>query len=116
MIKFLIVLNLFAGGAQAQDWALRDGDTSLDSAAIEAQVIGQKIVFYDNGESRFSPGGAYSYTYYQGGTAYGVFRVEADGVICIDYRNGFGRCDKYVRNGDALVLLTESGERYPIRP
>jgi hypothetical protein len=34
----------------------------------------------------------------------------------VDYRNGFGRCDRYVQGRDSIVLLTESGLRFPIRP
>ena len=42
--------------------------------------------------------------------------VLEDGIICIVYRNGFDRCDMYVRSGGRLVVLTEDGERYPVRP
>lgn len=109
-------LVLIASAVIAEPWALRAADAVLSEEEIATDVIGQRLVFYDNGESRFSPGGSYSYTYFQGGTAYGTYRLVEPGVICIDFRNGFGRCDKYVRNGANLVILTESGERYPVRP
>ena len=100
----------------AQDWALRSGDTVLSRAEMQAELVVQDIVFYDNGRSQFGAGGAYAYTYDQGGTAFGQYTLRDDGVICIAYRNGFGRCDKYVRNGGRLVVITEDGDRFPVRP
>ena len=101
----------------AQDWALRDGDRRLDRAALEGVTQGKPLVFYDDGQSRFFATGVYTYTYANaGGTAYGVYELKNDGRICIAFRNGFGRCDLYVLNEGRLVLLTECGERYPVRP
>ncbi len=105
-----------AAPASAQDWNLRDGDVALSPAEIASRVVGHTLVFYDDGESKFSAGGSYSYTYRGGGTAFGTFEVGADGMICISYQNGWSRCDKYILNGERLVLLTEEGDRFPIRP
>ena len=102
--------------ASAQNWKLRDNDSRLDSNQLAEALVDQKIVFFDNGESTFSPDGAYSYTYDQGGTAYGRYTIGEDSTVCIAYDNGFSRCDMYVRNGNKLVLLTEDGLRFPIRP
>lgn len=116
-IVLTALLALTASAAQSQDWALRAGDTQLSRAEALDLTAGRTLTFYDDGQSKFSVGGAYSYTYANnGGTAYGRFEVGDDGEVCIHYRNGFSRCDLYVRNGDRLVLLTEKGERYPIRP
>ena len=102
--------------ASAQDWKLRDSDTRLDSIQLANALVDQKIVFFDNGESKFSPDGVYSYTYDQGGTAFGRYTISDDSTVCIDFDNGFSRCDMYVRSGEKLVLLTEDGLRFPIRP
>lgn len=113
---FWPVLALVASTATAQDWNLRATDQVLDAEALGLIADGGALTYYDDGVSLFSAGGAYSYTYANnGGTAFGRFRVEGDGQICIDYRNGFSRCDMYVRNGGRLILLTEDGERYPIK-
>ena len=101
--------------AWAQDWNLRGSDEALSAEEIGTSVVGRTLTFYDDGQSKFSAGGSYSYTYGGGGTAFGTFEVGADGVICISYANGWSRCDKYVRSGDRLVVLTEDGERYPVR-
>ncbi len=116
---FTVILALWATQASAQDWALRDGDAPLDAAAVATRIVGTELHFYDDGLSRHHAGGSYSYTYSAqngGGTAFGQFEVAADGTVCIRFRNGFDRCDRYVENGTRLVLLTEEGERYPIRP
>lgn len=115
-MRFLIPALALAAPAFAQDFNVYDGDRTMTSQEIRTDVEGQTLVFYDNGESVFGPDSSYSYTYDGGGTANGQYRVEADGVICIDFENGWSRCDKYVRSGERIVLLTEKGERYPIRP
>lgn len=118
MLRFLTCLFLIAPAcpAAAQDWNLRTMDIPLSQDQAIGLTAGSALTFYDDGQSRFSVGGAYSYTYANnGGTAFGIFRIEPDGRICIDFRNGFNRCDLYVRNGGLLVMLTEKGERFPIR-
>lgn len=82
-----------------------------------ALIDGQTLTFFDDGQSKFSAGGAYSYTYANGGgTAFGAYEVGEDGTVCIAFRNGFGRCDRYVESGGRVVMLTEKGERFPVRP
>ncbi|MFL4469902.1 hypothetical protein ACERZ8_08515 [Tateyamaria armeniaca] len=114
----LIPLLLFlATPVAAQDWAFRSSDTVLDRSAVLTLVEGHTLIFFDDGQSKFSAGGAHSYTYANGGgTAFGRFDVAEDGLVCIAYRNGFSRCDRYVENAGRYVLLTEKGERFPIRP
>ena len=115
-LPVLLLAICAAGPVVAQDWNLRGSDAILDAAAMARIADGGSLRFYDDGLSRFSAGGAYSYTYANdGGTAFGRFRVEAEGIICIDYRNGMSRCDKYVRNDGRLVLLTTNGERFPVK-
>ena len=89
----------------------------LDRGAVLGLIEGRTLTFFDNGQSKFSVGGAYSYTYANGGgTAFGAYDVAEDGTVCIAFRNGFGRCDRYVQSGGRVVMLTEKGERFPIRP
>ena len=110
---FLITL---AAPLWAQDWAVRDTDRALSRAEVETLTTGQTVTFYDDGQSKYSAGGAYSYTYASGETAYGRYTISEDGTVCIQYRNGFSRCDRYVQAGERIVLLTENGLRFPIRP
>ncbi|WP_299408469.1 hypothetical protein [uncultured Roseobacter sp.] len=107
---------LIPTAAAAQDWALRAGDKLLSHMEVAQLTTGQTLVFYDDGQSKFSAGGAYSYTYASGQSAYGRYTIEPDGTVCIQYRNGFARCDRYVQSGTRIVLLTEDGQRFPIRP
>lgn len=109
-------LILVPGALWAQSWNLYANDTVLTEHEIATRIEGQTLVFYDNGQSVFGPDGGYSYTYDGGGTSFGQYRVEGDGIICIDFENGWSRCDKYVRSDQRLILLTADGERYPIRP
>lgn len=112
----LLSLILLGGSAYAQDWPIRSGDAVLTQAEAEELTAGRTLKFYDDGRAKFSIGGAYSYTYgNDGGTAFGRFEVGKDGTVCIAFANGFGRCDLFVRNGERLVMLTEKGDRFPIR-
>lgn len=95
---------------------MQDADRVLSRAEVEALVSGQTIVFYDDGRSNYEADGAYSYTYASGASAHGRYKIAADGTVCVQYRNGFGRCDKYVQSGNRIVLLTEKGLRFPIKP
>lgn len=106
----------FALPAMAQDWVLREGDFALTQEALTERLVGKQIQFFDDGISRFEADGRYSYTYDEGGTAYGQFEIAEDGLVCIDFVNGFSRCDRYVENGDRFILLTSDGLRFPIRP
>jgi len=117
LMRFLIALLAFsAGSATAQDWAVRGADRLLTKPEVERLTAGRTLVFYDDGRSKFSVGGAYSYTYAQGGTAYGYFEIKENGTICISFRNGFARCDRYVEASGRIVMLTSKGERFPVRP
>ena len=100
----------------AADWALRESDRALTREEVEALTAGHTIVFYDDGQSKYSVGGAYSYTYASGDTAFGRYDIDPEGIVCIAYRNGFSRCDRYVENAGRFILLTTDGLRFPIRP
>jgi len=115
-IVFCLFLGLMALPAFAADWALNETDRILDRDEVDALTAGQTLVFYDDGRSKYSVGGAYSYTYASGDSAFGRYEIEEDGTVCIMYHNGFSRCDRYVQSGERIILLTESGLRFPVRP
>ncbi|NOC47128.1 MULTISPECIES: hypothetical protein [unclassified Ruegeria] len=114
MTRFLIPALIAAGPVFAADWPVKTGDTPLTAAELDA-LAGQTLTFFDDGQAKFSAGGAYSYTYASGDSAFGTYAIADDGSVCIAYRNGFSRCDLYVRNGDRLILIDEKGDRYPVR-
>ncbi|MEO0380475.1 MAG: hypothetical protein AAF252_09405 [Pseudomonadota bacterium] len=116
-MRLILLLLCLATPLSAQDWAVRSTDTILDGDAVATLIDGNTLTFFDDGQSKFSAGGAYSYTYANGGgTAFGRYDIADDGTVCIAYRNGFARCDRYVENAGRVVMLTEKGERFPIRP
>ncbi|OYX45382.1 MAG: hypothetical protein B7Z02_02135 [Rhodobacterales bacterium 32-67-9] len=110
----LLVLA-FAQTALAGDWSMRAGDEPLSGAALEA-LLGLPLVrFHDGGRSEYGPGDSYAYVYSNEDRAEGRYRVEADGSVCVDFVNGFSRCDLYVRNGGRVLLIDRKGDRYPVR-
>ncbi|SDE25828.1 hypothetical protein [Ruegeria marina] len=107
-----------SGIACAETWRLKEGDVPLPPAELQA-LAGRTLTFYDGGRSTYSAGGSYSYTFSAangGGTAFGLYSIAEDGSVCTTFRNGFSRCDLYVRNGQRLILIDEKGDRYPVRP
>src|SRR6056297_4247423 len=112
-----LALVLIAAPVLAQDWFLRDGDTLLQGDALDARLRGRVLTFFDDERSRFFADDRYSYTYAgsEGGTAHGQFKIRGGDMVCIDFANGFSRCDRYVVNDGRLVLLTEDNLRFPVR-
>lgn len=115
MTRFLILFLLFSTPLAAAEWTTKPSDRPLNAQELDA-LAGQTLTFYDDGQSKFSAGGAYSYTYASGESAFGTYSFAEDGSVCIAYRNGFARCDLYVHSGERLILIDEKGDRYPVRP
>lgn len=116
-MRWLFIMLITCSGAAAQDWNLRGSDRALPRIEVLALIEGRTLVFFDDGQSKFSVGGAYSYTYANGGgSAFGRYEVAEDGTVCIAFRNGFDRCDRYVESAARIVMLTQKGERFPVRP
>ena len=116
MRLILSFLACFPCVLSAEEWAVLERDAVLNRDEAVQATEGQVLTYYDNGQSSYAAGGAYSYTYDGGGTAFGTFTIDEAGVICVSFRNGRSRCDKLVRNDGRLILLTEKGERFPVRP
>ena len=117
-LMFAAVLMCLALPVVAQEFTVRDSDRVLDADGMAADVVGRTHEFFDGGVSFFSVSGTYTYTYSDGGRAYGRYALKddgQDGVVCSDFDNGFSRCDKYVHDGTRLVLLTEDGNRFPVK-
>lgn len=113
----LLIALLVATPALAQGYDVRPSDSVFDAQALDARLSGQVLTFYDDGQSEYYEDGRYTYTYAgDGGTAYGYWRITEDGAVCVEFVNGFARCDLYVMNGTRLLLLDGGGARFPVRP
>ena len=109
----LVGIGLWASGALAQE--LRPGDIALGPAEMVQTLKGRTHTFFDGGRSFFSITDSYSYTYPDGGVAYGSYEIGDGGMVCTYFNHGFERCDTYVRNGDRLILINENGLRFPVK-
>ncbi|UWR22877.1 hypothetical protein [Sulfitobacter sp. S190] len=112
----LLLTLLACPTALLADFAVLAGDVPLSRTEVVALTAGPDLAFFAGGVSRYSAGGAYSFTYDSGQSAFGTYDVGPDGVICIAYRNGRSRCDRFVRSHGRLVMLTQAGDRFPVRP
>ena len=115
-MRIALFLLCLPGWVMAGEFSLLEGDAALNRDEVLALTAHHRVEFYEGGISHYSVGGAYSYTYAGGGTAFGQFRVGPDGVVCVDFRNGRQRCDQFVRSHGRVVMITEDGQRFPVRP
>ncbi|WP_147126348.1 hypothetical protein [Shimia ponticola] len=113
MHRLILVLAMLASAASAQ--GLRDGETVLSAADMVDTLKGHTHEFHDGGRSFFSITESYSYTYPDGGIAYGRYEIRDGGVVCTFFNHGFERCDTYVRNGNRLILINQDGLRFPVK-
>lgn len=117
MRRLAIILSVaLTAPALAEGWAMKPGDVTFTRAEITAFLAEHEVRFYDGGQSEYGPGGAYAYVYDGGDRAEGRYRIEADGSVCVEFENGWSRCDLYVRNGDRVLLIDQKGDRYPLKP
>ncbi|MGC1495811.1 MAG: hypothetical protein WA790_08380 [Sulfitobacter sp.] len=115
-MRFILAFVFLPTCIFAGDYAVLAGDTVLTRDEVTHLTAGQTMTFYEGGQSRYSVGGAYSYSYESGATAFGHFEIGATGDVCVTFVNARTRCDRFVRSHGRLVLLTEDGGRYPVRP
>ncbi len=115
-MRFILACVFLPTSIFAGEFAVLEGDTVLPRNEVVGLTAGQIMTFYEGGQSRYSVGGAYSYSYQSGATAFGHFEVGTEGEVCVTFANGNERCDRFVRSHGRLVLLTEDGGRYPVRP
>ena len=114
----LLVLSGFAastGAALSADWNIRPGDTVLSEPMLNERLSNSEITFFDGGKSVYGPDDAYAYVYAGGEPIPGTYHIANDGVVCVDFKNGWSRCDLYVINGEKLYLITEEGDRFPVK-
>ena len=114
-MRLALFLCTFAVPAFAQD-GLRTGDQVLDRAAMESLLSGQIIEYHDGSKSRYDADGVYGYTYSDDGPVWsGRYEVHDDSRVCVDFDNGSSRCDRFVLNGERIVLIIDDGTRFPVR-
>ena len=115
-MRFVLALALLPTCVFADGFDVLEDDTALTHDEVLDLTYGHSLSFYEGGKSRYSVGGAYSYSYQSGATAFGHFEVQPDGKVCVTFVNGRTRCDRFVRSHGRLVLLTQDGGRFPVRP
>ena len=114
-MRLALLFALVALPAFAQQ-GVRDSDQILNAAQMADLLSDQTIEFFDGSKSHYAGDGGYSYTYTDDGPPWtGRFEVADESRVCVDFDNGSRRCDRFVRDGDRIVLITEDGVRFPVR-
>ena len=114
-MRYLAILLLATCPAFAQE-GVRGSDTVLDRAGMDALLTGQTVEFFDGSKSRYGADGRYGYTYTDDGPVWaGSYTLHDESRVCVDFDNGSRRCDRFVRDGERVVLITDDGVRFPVR-
>lgn len=114
-MRLATIFTLVALPAIAQQ-GIRDSDQILTAAQMSDLLNDQVLEFFDGSKSHFTSDGAYHYTYTDDGPPWtGRFQVDDDSLVCVDFDNGSRHCDRFVRDGERVVLITEDGLRFPVR-
>jgi hypothetical protein len=112
----ILLFSLLSSELLAEEWELRPGEFPLNYEQATELTTGRTLTFYDNSQSKYSVGGAYSYSHPDGGgITFGVFRVRRDGSVCVNFRSGERRCNLYLKSHGLLLMLTEEGARFPVK-
>ena len=100
--KSLALLFLFSSPGLA--------DTAVPAAALKNLIVGKTVLI---GSSRAFYGADGNYTY--DGAYPGKYRID-NGRICVDFLNGFARCDQIVKDAGNYYLINAQGYRYQFKP
>ena len=116
-MRSILLLFLSASAVIAQSSAgLRSSDTILTASQLAAELSGKVLHFYDGGAATFAADGQYSYQYDGSDEKWtGAYVLNAESEACVEFENGFTRCDLYIKDGDRLILITAEGVRFPIK-
>ncbi len=116
-MRFILpCLLMLAPPSLAADWNIRPWDGRMSETDVRERLIGQDVLFMDGATATYGTDGRYEYKYPGGRSFVGDYRIETDGAVCIDFDEGQKRCDLYVLHGDRLVLIAETGRRFPVAP
>lgn len=117
-MKYAMILSSLAAPVMAQNYDLRATDSVPTRATLSETILDRDLEYFDGGISRYATNGTYAWTYGAnngGGVHEGVHDFKDNGVVCITYHTGARRCDMFVLSNDRLTLLTNDGQRYPVR-
>lgn len=115
-MRLTLIFAAFLASTAAAQEGVRSSDTILNQAEMDELFTGTLIEFFDGSKSRYAADGTYAYTYTDDGPEWtGIYSFSDDSIVCVDFDNGSNRCDRFVRNGERLVLIIEDGTRFPVR-
>ena len=95
-------------------------ESLLSKAEVSALLVGRTIIYSDGNSSTYSQNGEYAYSQVgvaaKLGVARGNYTLGEDGSVCVRFiANGRTRCDRFGSDGNAYVLITEKGSKYPFK-
>ena len=117
-MKYALILLALASPVAAQEYAVRDSDTVPNTADLSTLILDRDLEYFDGGTSRYNTDGTYAWTFGAnngGQTHRGTHQIGEDAMVCIIYDTGAQRCDRFVQSAGRLVLLTDNGQRFPVR-
>lgn len=116
MKRIALACLLVATPGFSADWNIRPWDEIMELDEVQTRLVGQDVLFMDGSIASYGSDGRYIYTYISGRKFEGDYQIRDDGSVCIDFDEGQKRCDFYVLHGERLVLIAETGRRFPVAP
>lgn len=115
-MRFLPILLALAPAVAAAQAGMRGTDITLGKEELTELISGNMLEFHTNGLATYRADGSYDWRYAPDGERVpGIYQITDDSSVCVDFANGFSRCDYIVRAGERYVMIIENGERYPVR-
>jgi len=76
---------------------------------VKSWVVGKEFLFRDVGIVTYKADGRYEfYGLNGGGTSRGIYRITED-RICVDFNNGYKRCDQILKDGPKYYFKSSRG-------
>jgi hypothetical protein len=83
---------------------------------IKALVVGKELQVGTVGIVTYKPDMKYEfYGLNGGGTSRGIYRITED-QLCVDFNNGYKRCDQILKDGGRYYLKNSRGTTYEMVP
>ena len=101
-------LALLAAACTTTDVAT-EADGQLTTEELRSLLTGRTVSFSSGGVAVYYADGRYEFR--GDGISRGRYRF-GNGLVCVQFIDGSGRCDRYERRGDGYVLINAQGRRF----
>jgi len=101
--------------AMAQYDGLPFSQGTLNYDQVNKLTSGQSLTNPALGQSTHFKDGTHAFKYEEHSqTVLGVFELNPDGKVCVDFRSNTNRCGIFLKDRGLFFLITKEGDRFPV--